>query len=487
MSLPGEVPSVLDLPAVDAALTPVVECVRRAGATHEGVTVLKAHAGLGSQGGSVTHVLPDARLDTRPELDDLPALREALPTGARGLAVEVQTQPNGWWKAVLCWADDLDAFTSPRRALRDHLDEPGVPRPLPEVRMHPALLAARWKASGADHDPAPPAAQHEITRTATILGYTVPSALLQLAALGDGLPFRHDGGYDGLLGGYQPMSLAETRRWWEQDRATGRDPFTLGRVVERWRGVIAPVHVHPAWVPFADDGGGNALCLDLAPGPQGRPGQVIELGRDLHEGPRLVAWSLDDLLVGQLVEPEPREPRLVIDLRKSGGGELHPEQLRAATTQLGLFGFDRAEVRHLLGCPALEELIVRSRAMDLEGVARLPLRDLRIMDAEHVDLAPLAGHPMLTDLTVSDLAEGATVVGAQALASAPHLRRVTLPTVVWAQAAPLLRDHPRLAVATFDRQAPLEHVLQVAAAFDRPGRVLADSTLVRSSEDLVRG
>ncbi len=488
MSTDDEVPRGVDLAAVDTALAPVVAVTRRAGAEHPGVTVLKGHASQGSYGGSVSHVLPAVRLGTRAEFDTLPALRDALPAAAHGIAVEVQTQPNGWWEAVLCWADDVDAFTAPQRAVRDRLDEPEVPHPLPEVAVDPGLLATRWEATRADHVPAAPATEQEIDATAALLGYPVPQALRQFVALGDGLPFAPDGTYEGLLGGYQPMSLAGVRRWWQQDRESARDPFApLGRVVQRWRGVIRPVHLHPAWVPFADDGGGNVLALDLAPGPQGRPGQVVEQGRDLYEGPRLVAWSLDDLLAGRLVEAPAREPRLVLDRRGDGGGELRPEDLRPAATQIGLFGFDRVEARHLTVCSGLDELVLRSRAVDLTGLDRVPLGDLRVLDAEHVDLSPLAGHPVLTDLSLSGLAEGATVIGLEALAAVPGLRRVTLPTAVWAQAAPLLRDHPRLAVATFDQAAPLEHVLQVAATFDRPGRVLAGSTLVRGSQDAAAG
>jgi ankyrin repeat protein len=40
---------------------------------------------------------------------------------------------------------------------------------------------------------------------------------------------------------------------------------------------------HPGWIPFAQDGGGNLYCVDLAPGPRGDRGQVI--GWEMHGGP----------------------------------------------------------------------------------------------------------------------------------------------------------------------------------------------------------
>ncbi|KAJ9628531.1 Cell wall assembly regulator [Taxawa tesnikishii (nom. ined.)] len=39
-------------------------------------------------------------------------------------------------------------------------------------------------------------------------------------------------------------------------------------------------YVHPAWIPLARDWGGNNICVDLAPGPTGKWGQVIIFGRD---------------------------------------------------------------------------------------------------------------------------------------------------------------------------------------------------------------
>ena len=45
-------------------------------------------------------------------------------------------------------------------------------------------------------------------------------------------------------------------------------------------GAIQKVYAHPAWIPLARDWGGNNICVDLAPGPAGKWGQVILMGRD---------------------------------------------------------------------------------------------------------------------------------------------------------------------------------------------------------------
>lgn len=57
---------------------------------------------------------------------------------------------------------------------------------------------------------------------------------------------------------------------------------------------VAAVWWHPDWIPFAGNGGGDLLGLDLAPTPSGRAGQVIthahETGRHRLLGPSLAAY-----------------------------------------------------------------------------------------------------------------------------------------------------------------------------------------------------
>ncbi len=43
---------------------------------------------------------------------------------------------------------------------------------------------------------------------------------------------------------------------------------------------IQKAYAHPAWIPLARDWGGNNICVDLAPGPAGKWGQIILVGRD---------------------------------------------------------------------------------------------------------------------------------------------------------------------------------------------------------------
>lgn len=50
------------------------------------------------------------------------------------------------------------------------------------------------------------------------------------------------------------------------------------------------------WIPITGDGAGNHLCVDLAPGESGTPGQIIEMWHD-DEDRAVLAPSFADVLV----------------------------------------------------------------------------------------------------------------------------------------------------------------------------------------------
>lgn len=59
-------------------------------------------------------------------------------------------------------------------------------------------------------------------------------------------------------------------------------------------GAIAEHYIDRGWIPIAHDHGGNHLGIDLAPGPNGRVGQIINFGRD-QEIKRVIAYEAGDL------------------------------------------------------------------------------------------------------------------------------------------------------------------------------------------------
>jgi cell wall assembly regulator SMI1 len=60
-------------------------------------------------------------------------------------------------------------------------------------------------------------------------------------------------------------------------------------------GPIQPVWWHPSWLPLTGDGAGNLWCLDLAPSPEGKIGQIIDFDHEV--GPtKVIATSFQELL-----------------------------------------------------------------------------------------------------------------------------------------------------------------------------------------------
>lgn len=51
----------------------------------------------------------------------------------------------------------------------------------------------------------------------------------------------------------------------------------------RAAGPVRPLWWSPGWVPFASNGGGDYLCLDMDPPPQGQRGQIIRVFHDVAD------------------------------------------------------------------------------------------------------------------------------------------------------------------------------------------------------------
>jgi len=103
-----------------------------------------------------------------------------------------------------------------------------------------------------------------------------------------------------LFDGYQYLSIENILMSWEawHELSVGGD-FD-GRVA-RPDSAIRNVWWHDGWVPFASNGGGDYMCLDLAPEPMGTVGQVIRVFHDMPQrvlvAPSFSAWF--DSFVGR--------------------------------------------------------------------------------------------------------------------------------------------------------------------------------------------
>ncbi|WP_313518876.1 SMI1/KNR4 family protein [Pseudomonas sp.] len=134
----------------------------------------------------------------------------------------------------------------------------------------------------------PPASADAIRELERTLGLTLPGAFVDCLNAHDG----QRGQAGALFDGNQFLPIRHIAMSWSSWTELLEDGDFDGRVARPDAG-IRDGWWQRGWVPFASNGGGDYLCLDLTPAPQGRVGQVIEV---LHDVPQrvLVAPSFAD-------------------------------------------------------------------------------------------------------------------------------------------------------------------------------------------------
>lgn len=85
-------------------------------------------------------------------------------------------------------------------------------------------------------------------------------------------------------------------------------------------GAVQPVYAHAQWIPLITDLAGNHIGVDLAPGPQGKHGQVIVFGRDF-DTKFVLAEHWGDFLVNFAKDLENGNFDIVQDVDDVLGGE----------------------------------------------------------------------------------------------------------------------------------------------------------------------
>ncbi|MFI6102403.1 SMI1/KNR4 family protein [Lentzea sp. NPDC051213] len=159
------------------------------------------------------------------------------------------------------------------------------------------------------------------------------------------------------------------------------------------RDAVQLVGYHPLWVPIVRYTSGVALCVDLAPGPQGRVGQVIE--------PALACYPLR-LLAGSVTEwhqsPERQNPPGMKAHYSAADHDVAEVARRFRTLrELVLHELGDVDLAPLASLASLRDLQVSGGRLRLGGLAGLPLERLHVT-ATDIDL-PALEH--LTSLTVS--------------------------------------------------------------------------------------
>lgn len=163
----------------------------------------------------------------------------------------------------------------------------------------------RWLAAHlpeAIEDLRPPASQDELRAVERALGEELPLDVHALYRLHDGQASDTPGVFMGLP--FLPLhSVVAAWESWQDVVDASTDEEVSAHCTSEPPGAVRAAYTCSGWVPLSDDYGGNHLGVDLAPGPRGERGQIINFGRDeLHKF--VLAGSLDDFLrkVGDLLE-----------------------------------------------------------------------------------------------------------------------------------------------------------------------------------------
>ena len=116
------------------------------------------------------------------------------------------------------------------------------------------------------------------------LGHPLPADFRELLLLSTTEHPLH-GGYvcsplDGIIADWHMMKSLLDAGTFDDGRVGATEP------AGNWdSGKLAKVWWHAGWVPFAVDGCGNMVCVDLAPGPKGVVGQLVKMEVQDGQGP----------------------------------------------------------------------------------------------------------------------------------------------------------------------------------------------------------
>lgn len=138
----------------------------------------------------------------------------------------------------------------------------------------------------------PPAESEAVAELQAALGLTLPADFVASVGRHNGQSEEAESGlfpHSDVLGpepAWRLMSLAEVESFWKQmqELVVGGEFADLSS--DPAPGVRSDWWC-PGWVPFADNGGGDAVCLDTAPAEGGRAGQVILFSHDAAARPVL--------------------------------------------------------------------------------------------------------------------------------------------------------------------------------------------------------
>lgn len=360
-------------------------------------------------------------------------------------ALELRVNPDRTYEAVV--VRDLEQRTSmlPPSYVRI-LDPARRPTPaLPASALPPAGDPARVPGLVAEYAalfesitgtaPAaePPATEQALAEVEERFDVVLPADLRALYLLGDGTAGRP--GPFGLP--LLPLDRIEDARdameWTDGYHAADPDEWAAGVGYEGPADAVRVGWWHPGWVPVASNGHLLFFVVDLAPGPTGRPGQVLLA--DTRDGflrylaPSVTAWL--EQVVRQVeagdywpmpegdgfVPTWPRPPRTTLSLSLEGtdlATALASSEGLDEVRTVALRDATGADLTPLAALPRLRHVSVTAAEIDLAPLAGLPLRSVGVDGGAVVDV------PAWSDLVALVLG-GATPVNLDSLPAAAYL------------------------------------------------------------------
>ncbi|MFF1417039.1 SMI1/KNR4 family protein [Streptomyces sp. NPDC058280] len=425
--------------------------------------LLASTAGGGSVSVAGGYAVPGSPLwgNQVPSLfEELGRLADALRKvrGWERTSLEIECRPSGAYGLVAT----TDAITSLRGrdgGFQAVLD-PGYRLPQPGVEQEegtaapggdPALAVARFRTYmerraailGRPERLPPPVSAAALDEAERRIGRPLPADLRALYLIADGDGVDHDHLY--LLGGNVWMALERLVAVHSDQREPAWHSWELS-----WYSVVfdAEPHEsvrrcdgHPAWLPFATGEDGNYLAVDLSPARNGRPGQVIAIGRDYGDGPAYVADSITSLLGHHLDQLEQGAYELEQGTYEKDGDRLFLLEAAGSPSTRRIIGGIPDEVP-----PTLQAIHINDaagpvdlapltagphlRLLHLNRCATASLTPIRTMPVEAVrvtldgggDLTPLEGHRTLTSLDLGTT----TPIDIAPLRTVPNLRGLDL-------------------------------------------------------------
>ena len=121
----------------------------------------------------------------------------------------------------------------------------------------------------------PPAGDSEIAECEAALGRALPDDYKASLKVHDGEVAVHD---------YTYVGTARVVELWSRMKEANAEGFFDGLESDTDAGGrVQKAAWHEGYIPFAEDSGGNLICIDLDPGAKGKAGQIVKM--ELRAGP----------------------------------------------------------------------------------------------------------------------------------------------------------------------------------------------------------